>query len=252
MRSISASEERSTSVDRADGIVLSTLSLAASYLKRQVLFDVSLEVRPGEIVAVLGHNGAGKTTLLRTIFGLLPLQRGEVEFDGASVGRSSYLARVTSGMTFTPAEAPVFRELTVRDNLDLGAFTVPDTAVKAERMERVLALFPILRERQTQAAGTLSGGEQRMLSLGMALMAGPKLMLLDEPSLGIGPALVQQIFGQVRELATEGGLAVLMVEQNVRAALRIADRAYFMRSGHVILEEPGEQALARGNWWDLF
>lgn len=129
---------------------------------------------------------------------------------------------------------------------------MPDRAERAARIERAFALFPILRERAGQLAGTMSGGQQRMLSLSMAMMAGPKLMLLDEPSLGLSPAVAQTIFGQIRRLADEEGLAVLLVEQNVRAALRIADRAVFLRAGKVILEEDSATALARGTWWDLF
>jgi branched-chain amino acid transport system ATP-binding protein len=226
--------------------------LSAGYPNRKVLFDVSLAVAPGEIVAVLGHNGAGKTTMLKAIFGLIPAATGRIEFDGVQADGRSYVENVRAGMTFTRAEAPVFRDLTVRGNLKLGAFTVSNAAAVGSRTERVFELFPILRERTDQLAGTMSGGEQRMLSLGIALMAGPKLMLLDEPSLGIAPALVQTIFERIRELAHEEGLAVVLVEQNVRAALKIAERAYFLRAGHVIVEESGPEALARGKWWDLF
>jgi branched-chain amino acid transport system ATP-binding protein len=230
--------------------ILAAHHLSAGYGNRRVLFDVSIRVGRGEIVAVLGHNGAGKTTLLKALFGLIPLVGGRVEFDGIETTGRSYIANVRAGMTFTPAEAAVFRDLTVRDNLELGAFTVSGGA--AARLERVLTMFPVLAERHDQLAGTLSGGEQRMLSLGIALMARPQLMLLDEPSLGIAPALAQGIFDQIQAFSRDEGLAVVLVEQNVRAALRIADRAYFLRAGHIILEESGEQALARGKWWDLF
>lgn len=232
--------------------MLATHNLRAGYRTQNALFDVSIRVAPGEIVAVLGHNGAGKTTLLKTVFGLISPAGGRVEFDGAETTGSSYVANVRAGMTFTPAEAAVFRDLTVRDNLKLGAFTVSDQGDVTERLEKVLTMFPVLKERDDQLAGTLSGGEQRMLSLGIALMAGPKLMLLDEPGLGIAPALVQSIFEQIHAFSRDEGLAVVLVEQNVRAALRIADRAYFLRAGHIILEESGDKALARGKWWDLF
>lgn len=227
-------------------------NLSAGYGRKPVLHDVSLRVQPGEIVAVLGHNGAGKSTLLKALFGLLPLTGGQVRFAGVDQTRRPYWHRAQSGMTFTPAEAPVFRALSVHDNLELGGFTVADAGVRAGRAGRVCELFPILGERGRQLAGTLSGGQQRMLSIGMALMAGPKLMLLDEPSLGLSPAIVQSIFEHIQRFAREDGLSVLLVEQNVRAALRIAHRAYFVRAGHIILEEDSAAALARGHWWDLF
>lgn len=237
---------------RAVAPILEASELKAGYQRRQVLYDVSLTVGDGEIVALLGHNGAGKTTLLRTIIGFIPLFGGRIWFNGKDRTTESYTAKVRAGMSYTSAEAPVFRDLTVRDNLELGGFTVPDAQERARRMQQVFALFPILEERQVQLGGTLSGGQQRMLSLGMAIMAKPKLMLLDEPSLGLSPAIVQSIFQQIRQFAVEDGMSVLLVEQNVRAALRIADRAYFMRAGDIILEEESAAALARGSWWDLF
>lgn len=232
--------------------VLEVTGISAGYFRRRVLYDVSVTVGPGEIVALLGHNGAGKTTLLKAIVGFVPLMGGGIRFAGKDRTKQPYTAKVRDGISFTPAEAPVFRDLTVRDNLELGGFTVQERDERAARIARVARLFPILHERQAQLAGTLSGGQQRMLSLGMAIMAGPKLMLLDEPSLGLSPAVAQTIFQQISLFAEEDGLSVLLVEQNVRAALRIADRAYFMRTGHIIVEEDSATALARGNWWDLF
>ncbi len=232
--------------------LLAATDLCAGYGRRQVLYDVSVAAGPGEIVAVLGHNGAGKTTLLKAIVGFVPLHRGRIVFAGRDRSGDAYTARVRDGISYTPAEAPVFRDLSVYDNLELGGFTVADRAERGQRMERVFSLFPILRERHAQFAGTMSGGQQRMLSLGMAIMAGPNLMLLDEPSLGLSPAIVQSIFDQIKRFAIEDGLSILLVEQNVRAALRIADRAYFMRSGKIILAEDAPTALARGSWWDLF
>lgn len=232
--------------------LLAVDQIATSYGKRRVLWDVSLTVRRGEIVTVLGHNGAGKTTMLKAVFGLLPLQGGKVSFDGRDVSGQSHVRNVRQGMSFVPAEAPIFRDLSVADNLGLGAFTVADDDLKNKRLRRVFELFPILEQRRSQVSGTLSGGQQRMLSLGISLMAGPRLMLLDEPSLGIAPGLVQQIFEVIQRLTQEEGLSALMVEQNVRAALRVANRAFFMRAGRILLEEPAEKALARGKWWDLF
>ncbi len=249
--------QRSTSEPEAPAVhsaqaLLEVEELVAAYGKRHVLHGVSLAVAPAEIVTVLGHNGAGKTTLLKTIFGLVPHQGGRIRLGGRDATHDSHVTHVRRGMSFVPAEAAIFRSLTVIENLQLGAYTVREPRVRQERLERVLDLFPLLDERATQLAGTLSGGQQRMLSLGISLMAGPKLMLLDEPSLGIAPGLVQQIFARLHELSRAEGLSVLVVEQNVRAVLPIADRAYFMRSGNLILEESAEVALARGKWWDLF
>ena len=242
-----------TPVDTGDDApLLEVEGLAAAYGKRAVLFDVSIAVRPGEIVAVLGHNGAGKTTLLRSIFGLMSPTGGSVRYAGREIAGRAYHRNVKDGISFTPAEAPVFRELTVRDNLTLGGFTVPRGPAKDARLADILAFFPILREREKQLAGTLSGGQQRMLAVGIALMTQPRLMLLDEPSLGLAPAIVQQLLQQIHELARRDGLSVVLVEQNVRAALRVADRAYFIRTGRIILEEEGSVARARDSYWDLF
>ncbi len=247
-----STSEPDTPTVRPARALLEVDELVAAYGKRHVLHGVSLAVAPGEIVTVLGHNGAGKTTLLKTIFGLVPHQGGRIHLGGRDATRDSHVAHVRHGMSFVPAEAAIFRSMTVIENLELGAYTVKEGDLRRERLQRVLKLFPLLDERAAQVAGTLSGGQQRMLSLGISLMAGPKLMLLDEPSLGIAPGLVQQIFARLRELSRDEGLSVLVVEQNVRAILPIADRAYFMRSGNLILEESAEVALARGKWWDLF
>jgi branched-chain amino acid transport system ATP-binding protein len=232
--------------------VLSVKDVKASYGKRQVLHDVSLDIKRGEVVALLGHNGAGKTTLLKAVFGLLRPTAGSVQFQGAICSSRPYYANVEAGMSFTPSEAAVFRDLSVMENLELGGFTVRSAAERRARIPKIFEIFPVLSERTTQLAGTLSGGEQRMLSMGIALMSGPSLMLLDEPSLGLTPALAQRVLDMVRNLADREGMSVLVIEQNVRAALRVATRAYFIRSGRIILEEPADVALARGKWWDLF
>ena len=237
---------------KADPALLEVHGLDVAYGKRQVIFDLSIRVHPGEVVALLGHNGAGKTTLVKAIFGLLQARAGSVHFAGEDLGRRSASENVRAGLSFTPAEAAVFRDLTVDDNLALGAFSVSDRHLKQQRAEKVYGLFPILGEKRRQAAGTMSGGQQRMLSIGMALMSGPRLMLLDEPSLGLAPALSQQMLEEVKRLAATEGTAVLLIEQNVRAALRVSQRVYFMRTGRILLEEPAEVAQARGKWWDLF
>lgn len=226
--------------------------LCAGYGKKRVVFDLTLAVGLGEIVTVLGHNGAGKTTTLKTIFGMLASQGGRITYQGVDVSGVDYRYNVRHGMSFIPAEHFVFSDLSVIDNLRLGAVHERSAKEKSERLERIYEMFPILKERSGQRAGTMSGGQQRMLSLGIAVMSGPRLLLLDEPSLGLAPALVDDIFGRIRWLADHEGLSVLLVEQNVGHALRITDRFYVMRSGRVILEESADQMRKRKQFWDLF
>ena len=232
--------------------VLQVTKLQAGYGRKQVVFDVDLTVGHGEILGVFGHNGSGKSTTIRTILGITPVLGGTIEFNGKDVTKSSSRVNVKAGMAMIPSERFVFADLTVMDNLLLGAANDPNTDRRAQRLELVRGLFPILVERSGQLAGTMSGGQQRMVSLGMALMANPTLLMLDEPSLGLAPAVVQQIFATVRKLADEEGLSVLLLEQNVGQALRIVDRVSVMRSGRVILEETVEQMRARDSYWELF
>jgi branched-chain amino acid transport system ATP-binding protein len=236
----------------ATGLRLEVENLRAGYGKRAVLHDISLTVGVGEIVTVLGHNGAGKTTLLKAIFGMLPVASGRVLYEGKDLTNVSTADAVRRGLSLTPAESPIFRELTIAENLELGAFTVTDAKEQQRRLARVHELFPLLKDRAAETAGLFSGGQQRMLSIGIALMSGAKLMLLDEPSLGIAPSLVQELFAGIRELCQDEDLSVLLIEQNVRAALPIADRAYYVRMGAVILEESAEDSRKREHWWDLF
>jgi branched-chain amino acid transport system ATP-binding protein len=226
-------------------------ALTTGYRRKQIVFELSLEVRAGEIVALMGHNGAGKTTALKAIAGLLPVWEGRVHLGGERLEHLSSAARVRCGLALVPQERFVFADLTVAENLELGAFAAA-AALRAERRAAVLELLPVLAERGRQLAGTLSGGEQRMLSLGMALMLRPRLLLLDEPSLGLAPMLVERIMETIREVVRRERLTVLLVEQNVRQSLRIASRVYVMRTGRIILEESGTAMAARGEWWDLF
>jgi branched-chain amino acid transport system ATP-binding protein len=226
--------------------------LVAGYRRKQVLFEVSLHVDAGEIVALMGHNGAGKTTTLKAIAGLLPAWSGAITFDSQPITRTSSALRVSQGLSLVPQEHFVFADLTVAENLELGAFSVTDKKTLATQRAKVLTLLPVLAERRAQLAGTLSGGEQRMLSLGMALMRQPRLLLLDEPSLGLAPLLVERIMDTIQDISRRDRLTVLLVEQNVRHALAIAGRVYVMRTGRVILEETGTAMAARGQWWDLF
>jgi len=232
--------------------VVTATGLRAGYGRKEVVFDVDLHVEQGEIVAIVGHNGAGKTTTLQTIFGMLPAHGGTITYFGQDRTRSSPRRNVLGGMSLIPAEHFVFPDLTVRENLQLGALHQKSAERKKQRLARVLELFPILAERESQLGGTMSGGQQRMLSLGIALMSEPKLLLLDEPSLGLAPAVVIDIFKAIRKLADEDGLSVLLLEQNIGQALRIADRFYVMRNGRIILEETNAQMAARKDYWDLF
>jgi len=236
----------------SQGNLLEARGLTAGYGKNQVLFNVTVHVGAGEVVGVLGHNGAGKTTLLKSIFRLHPLQAGEVTFSQESLSRCTNVDTVHKGMSFTPAEKPIFRDLTVRQNLELGANSVRDKTEIRNRTAVVLEIFPVLSDRMDDLAGKFSGGQQRQLSLGIALMARPRLMLLDEPSLGIAPAVVTRTFATIRELAKDHDMSVLIVEQNVPAVTQVADRVYVLRNGSIVLEESGEQAGQREVWWDLF
>ena len=227
-------------------------NLQAGYGRKQVVFDVDLHVGAGEIVTILGHNGSGKSTTIKTILGLIPALGGRIIYRGNDVTRASTRSNVKAGMALIPSERFVFPDLSVIDNLLLGGANEKDPIKRKARMDNVHELFPVLGERPGQMASTLSGGQQRMLSLGLLLMAGPRLLMLDEPSLGLAPAVVQHIFAAVRSLTVSEGLSVLLLEQNVGQALQITDRAYVMRSGRVILEETVEEMRARDSYWDLF
>ncbi|WP_398466829.1 ABC transporter ATP-binding protein [Tardiphaga sp.] len=204
-----------------------------SYGKVEAVRAVNLEVRDGEIVTIIGANGAGKTTLLNATMGILPL-KGGVSFAGREISKLDIEDRVAAGLSLVPEHRELFATMNVEDNLLLGAFRI-DKATAARSFERVYTLFPRLRERRKQLAGTLSGGEQQMLAMGRALMGAPKLLMLDEPSLGLAPIIVADIFRIVGELKA-AGVAVLLVEQNAQAALKIADRAYVMELGEFVLD----------------
>lgn len=209
----------------------------------QVLKQVSLDVQDKELVAVIGANGAGKTTLLKTISGLLRPRGGMITFRGKRISGIEAHKMVNHGIIQVPEGRLLFSEMTVRENLEMGAFLVKDKSVIEERMEAVFKMFPVLQERQKQLAGTMSGGEQQMLAVGRGLMAGPKVMMFDEPSLGLSPKLVKQIFDLVLRINKELGVTVLLVEQNVQLSCQISDRAFVIENGEVVLSGAGSDML---------
>jgi branched-chain amino acid transport system ATP-binding protein len=225
--------------------VLEVRDLSVAYGKVEAVTNANLDVGVGQIVTVIGPNGAGKTTLLAAIMGALPVNgsaRGVVRFGGAVETRPAVEAMVARGMTLVPEKRELFGEMTVEDNLLLGAFQRYRSGKRdhVATMTEVYALFPRLRERRTQLAGTLSGGERQMLAVGRALMAKPKLLMLDEPSLGLAPLIVREIFHIIVELK-QRGVSILLVEQNARAALQIADYAYVLETGEISLDGPARR-----------
>jgi len=223
--------------------LLAVERLAVTYGDVQVLWDVSLDVAEGELVAVIGSNGAGKTTLLNTVAGLLRPLGGAIRLAGEPVQTLPAHARPDRGVALVPEGGQLFPHMTVRENLEVGAYRAGARPRLADNLERAWTLFPRLRERQRQLAGTLSGGERQMLAVARALMAAPRLLMLDEPSLGLAPVVVDQIFAALAELR-RAGLTLLLVEQNVQQALELADRAYVLESGHLVRSGPAATLLA--------
>ena len=231
--------------------MLQISELETGYGQKQVLFGPSLEVRSGEIVALIGPNGAGKSTVLKAVCGLIPVWKGEVRFEGVRLNGSTPAHNVSRGITFCPQGNRVFGSMTVLENLEVGGFQLPRADLR-KRIEEVLAMFPVLKERNRQEAGRLSGGEQQMLALARALVPKPKLLMLDEPSLGLSPNIVETVFEKVRHINQETGVTVLIVEQKVRDVLRIAKRAYGMRLGRIALEGNPSEVLVGDNLKRLF
>ena len=222
--------------------LLEVQDLRAGYGRVEVLRGVTLSVNPGEIVALLGSNGAGKSTLNNTVCGLVRATTGAVRFDGAELTNAHYRRVVEAGLIQVPEGRRIFPNLSVHENLELGAYTRARER-RARNLERVYATFPRLAERRPQLAGTMSGGEQQMLAIGRGMMAEPKLLILDEPSLGLSPLLVEEMFTLIRRLNVEG-LAVLLVEQNVGQSLEIADRAYVLENGSLRFAGTPDELLA--------
>ena len=223
-------------------MLLTVKGLQTFYGDLQALHDVTFGVREGEIVSVLGSNGAGKTTTLMTISGVIRPRRGQVEFDGQRIDGLKPSTIVDRGLVHVPEGRQLFPSMSVEENLVMGACSRRAKAARQQTMEHAYELFPRLRERRRQVAGTLSGGEQQMLAIGRGLMSCPRLLMLDEPSLGLAPALVSAIFDIVREI-NRAGTSILLVEQNVFRALRLSHRAYLLENGRIVAEGPSQQLL---------
>ena len=223
-------------------MLLEISDLSSHYGRILALKGIDLRIEEGELVALVGANGAGKTTLLRSLSGVQPLSGGAIRFDGADISRMSAEGRVAAGIAQVPEGRQVFGPLSVEDNLRLGAYRRRGKGVAAD-MERMYALFPILRDKRHLPAGTLSGGQQQMLAIARALMGAPRLLLLDEPSMGLAPLLVAEIFQTVQDLKRQG-TTIFLVEQNATAALAIADRGYVLETGAVVMEGTGAELLA--------
>lgn len=225
--------------------LLEITDMTVSYGRIEAIRDVSITVETGELVTLIGANGAGKTTTMRAVSGVRPLARGRIVFDGQDVTRMKPHLRVAAGIVQAPEGRGVFAGMTVMENLEMGCFARPfaSKAEHDETVERVFTFFPRLLERRTQLGGTMSGGEQQMLAIGRALMARPRVLLLDEPSMGLAPMIIQQIFRIISEINAQG-TTVLLVEQNAQQALSRSDRAYVLETGSVVRTGPGKALLA--------
>ena len=223
--------------------MLKVKNLSVHYGMIQAIKDISFEVNEGEIVTLIGANGAGKSTILRTISGLVKPSSGEIEYLGKPIHNVATRKIVEQGIAQVPEGRHVFKGLTVQENLDLGSFTRKDKQNFAGDLEAVFERFPILRERKNQDAATLSGGEQQMLAMGRALMTKPKLLLLDEPSMGLAPIFIKEIFHIIQDIQKQG-TTILLIEQNANVALKIANRGYVLETGNILLTGTGEELLA--------
>ena len=222
--------------------MLSVNNLQVHYGMIQAIKDVSFEVNEGEVIALIGANGAGKTTILHTVSGLLQPTKGSIIFGGQDISKIPAHKIVSLGMAHVPEGRRVFAQLTVLENLKLGAYTRKDKNEMEETLKMIYKRFPRLEERKNQIAGTLSGGEQQMLAMGRALMSHPKIILMDEPSMGLSPIFVEEVFKIIRDISAEG-VTVLLVEQNAKKALNIADRAYVLETGNIILQGDAKKLM---------
>ncbi|MFJ3459875.1 ABC transporter ATP-binding protein [Achromobacter spanius] len=223
--------------------MLEAQSIAVRYGQLEAVHDVSLQVGDGEIVALVGSNGAGKSTTLKAMMGLKTLARGDLRWDGQSIAAMPAAGRVARGIALSPEGRRLFPRMTVMDNLELGAYTTRCAATRRRTLDMIYGLFPRVQERRAQMAGSLSGGEQQMVAIGRALMAKPKLLLLDEPSLGLAPKVIAEIAQAVERLNRESGLSIVLVEQNARLAMRLSHRAYVLERGQVVRTGTGQELL---------
>ncbi len=223
--------------------MLEAQSIAVRYGQLEAVHDVSLQVGDGEIVALVGSNGAGKSTTLKAMMGLKTLARGDLRWDGQSIAAMPAAGRVARGIALSPEGRRLFPRMTVMDNLELGAYTTRCAATRRRTLDMIYGLFPRVQERRAQMAGSLSGGEQQMVAIGRALMAQPKLLLLDEPSLGLAPKVIAEIAQAVERLNRESGLSIVLVEQNARLAMRLSHRAYVLERGAVVRTGTGQELL---------
>lgn len=231
--------------------MLEIKNIQTGYGKKQVLFETSLEVKQGEIVAIIGPNGAGKSTILKAVCGLIPVWNGEMFFDDLRINDFSPAKNVNRGITFCPQGNRVFDELSVNENLQIGGIHLKKKEL-AVRIDDVLQLFPVLKDRLKQNAGTLSGGEQQMLALGRALIPRPRLLLLDEPSLGLSPNLISTAFERIQQVNRERGTAILIVEQKVRKVLKICHRVYGIKLGKIAFDGDPKELLSHGELRKVF
>lgn len=228
-------------------MLLQLTGVAAGYGPKTVVSDISLAVEPGQIVALLGHNGAGKTTTLRGIMGLLPLRAGAIAFNGKTLDRVGVADRVAMGLRLLPEGRGIFPDLTVAENVEVvAARNVGSDATFG--VADVYKLFPVLDERRTTRAGSMSGGQQQMLAMSLAMLGTPRCLLLDEPSIGLAPNLVERMFQQVHQVCRSHGMAAVLVEQNVAAAMRIADRVVIMNNGQIVFDGSPDEARASNVW----
>lgn len=238
----SAGELKASAAPATGEVLLAVSGMESCYGRIKALKGISLEVRRGETVALVGANGAGKTTFLRTLSGVQPMSAGSIHFDGEDISKLRSDMRMRRGICQSPEGRQVFGPLSIEDNLRLGAYTQPKSQVEGD-LEKIFTMFPILKEKRALPAGTLSGGQQQMLAIGRALMGRPKMLLLDEPSMGLAPLLVEEVFNVVKTLKAQG-MTILLVEQNAFAALAIADRGYVLETGNVILTGSGQELIS--------
>jgi branched-chain amino acid transport system ATP-binding protein len=239
-----------TTTDTGDALLVQ--GLQAGYDAQPVVFGADLRVQSNQLTALIGANGAGKTTTLKAIAGLLPVYEGEISVWGDKAPASDSVRRIEQGVVYLPQEKAVFGDLSVKDNLLLGAVRTKNAKVRRERYDLCLSLFPRLSERLTQRAATMSGGEQRMLAVSITLMAGARLLLLDEPSVGLAPRVVQDMMTVLDALMRESGLTILLVEQDIGIAIAQASAVYVMRSGRIVWHGDHAEATARSDWSELF